>query len=210
MTKPENPNSIKSAKAQATKLKLIQAGCECFASNGYAAASTRQIETSAGVQRNLISYHFGNKEKFWKTCADYLCTQMSNNMKKSLQDSKNLPAVEQLRFFIRTYIDTSAANPAINRIMVDEGKCNDWRLQWLVENHVAPFYQLVSEIFTTGRQLNVIADIPLISFYYTLVSSVAMFSMAPECKLLTGKNPLQQQMIDNQAKAIAALLIQEN
>ena len=53
-----------SDKARATQERLLDAGVELFALHGYDGASTRMIETAAGVKRNLISYHFDSKEEF--------------------------------------------------------------------------------------------------------------------------------------------------
>ena len=43
------------SKADLTRRKLLDAGIELFSSNGYDATSTRNVETHAAVQRNLIN-----------------------------------------------------------------------------------------------------------------------------------------------------------
>ena len=53
--------------AQATKQKLLRAALASFSTQGYAATSTRHIETAAGVKRGLINYHFSSKQALWES-----------------------------------------------------------------------------------------------------------------------------------------------
>jgi AcrR family transcriptional regulator len=50
-----------STRGDTTRDALIQAGIEIFGRDGFAAASTRAISETAGVNQALISYHFGGK-----------------------------------------------------------------------------------------------------------------------------------------------------
>ncbi|MEM9655174.1 MAG: TetR/AcrR family transcriptional regulator [Actinomycetota bacterium] len=194
------------AKATETQAKLITSGIELFSIRGFEGTSTRQIEAAAGVQRNLISYHFGTKDEFWKRCMVALFGRVEGALDVALGQARDIEPAERVRFLIRQHLRSSAANPEIMRIMFDEGRCDDWRLGWLVEHHVRPFYEIVSQIFETGRAQGVVPEVTVVQFYYLLVSSASIFAMAPECRLLTATDPLAPAMIDAQADAIAALL----
>jgi AcrR family transcriptional regulator len=193
-------------RAGETRRKLLDAGTFLFAQHGYEATSTRQIETHAGVQRNLMGYHFGSKEEVWKACMSRLFARMVSALRPAMVQSRDIEPVERIRFLIRQFIRASAATPEINRIMFDEGRSNDWRLEWIVEHYVRDFFGTVTELFEAGRRHHVIPDLSPIQFYYLLVGSASMFSMAPECRLLSGRDPAEDAMVDAQADAIAALL----
>ncbi|MEM7017329.1 MAG: TetR/AcrR family transcriptional regulator [Pseudomonadota bacterium] len=193
-------------KSVQTRDKLIDAGIFLFTRQGYEAVSTRQIETHAAVQRNLVTYHFSNKEEFWKACVAKVFRQIATTMQPAITQSKDIEPAERIRFLIRQFVRASAANPAVARIMFDEGRCNDWRLEWLVENYGRGFYQTVARLFNDGQQHDVLPDISLPQFYYALVSSAAIFAMAPECHLLSGQDPNTETMINAQADTIAMLL----
>ena len=90
--------------------------------------------------------------------------------------------------------------------MYDEGRCDDWRLTFLVDNFVRDFFDTVVALFTTGSRDGAIPDISLMQFYYVLVGSACVFAMAPECRMLTGEDPFTDEVIDAQANAIAMLL----
>jgi len=193
-------------KTEQTREKLLAAGIHLFSQQGYEATSTRQIEAHAKVQRNLMSYHFGSKQAFWKACLERLSERLQERLAPALAQSKDIEPGERIRFLIRRFVRASAEVPEVNRIMFDEGKCQSWRLKWLVDHFSGAFFARVAELFDDGRKRNVIPDMPLIQFYYLLVSSGAVFSMAAECELLTGQNTLDDAVVDAQADTLARLL----
>ena len=197
-------------KSRITQQKLLESGIELFARHGYDAASTRMIETAAGVKRNLISYHFDSKESFWKACVDELFQRMTGDFIEATASARDIEPVERLRFFIRRYVRLAARYPEIHRIMLDEGKRNDWRLEWIVEHHSRRFYAQVEQLVATADRLGVSPGIDTTHFYYLLISGAAIFAMAPECILLSGKDPQTEAMIDAHADALANLLIKDN
>ncbi|MEM9706113.1 MAG: TetR/AcrR family transcriptional regulator [Pseudomonadota bacterium] len=193
-------------KTEQTRELLLEAGVRLFSERGYEATSTRQIENLASVQRNLMTYHFGGKEEFWKACMVRLNERMSAMLAPAIDQSRDIELGERIRFLIRRYIRASAAIPEVARIMFDEGRSKGWRLEWLVENYIRGFYETIGQLFEDGRKSNTIPDIPLINFYYLLTAGGAIFSMSAECKMITGKDAFDKTMVDAQADAIARLL----
>ncbi|MCG8440626.1 MAG: TetR/AcrR family transcriptional regulator [Caulobacterales bacterium] len=193
-------------KTEKTRQALLEAGVGLFSEQGYEATSTRQVEARAGVQRNLMTYHFGSKEEFWKACMVRLNERMTAMIAPAVSQSTDIEPAERIRFLIRRFVRASAAAPEIGRIMFDEGRCNGWRLKWLVDEFNRDFFKTVGALYEDGRERGVIPDIPLVNFYYFLVGSSALFSMSAECELMTGQNTLEEAMVDAQADAVAKLL----
>ena len=189
-----------------TRRALIAAGISLFSQKGYDATSTRQIEAEAQVQRNLMTYHFGSKEQFWKACMTELNERMANQMEPVLAQSRDIATGERIRFMIRRFVRASAAVPEVGRIMFDEGRHASWRLEWLVENYAEGFFGAVGALFDEGRAAGIVADIPKLNFYYMVVGSASIFSMSAECTLLTGKDAFDPAMIDVHADAVATLI----
>ena len=203
-----NADSV-SERSRVTRQKLLAAGIRLFARHGYDGASTRAIEAAAGVKRNLISYHFESKEAFWKACMDELFGNMVGDFLEGTVAARDIEPVERLRFFIRRYVRLAARYPELHRIMLDEGKRNDWRLEWVVEHYARRFYRQVERLLGQAEVLGVAPDVGMPHFYYLLISGAAMFAMAPECERLSGQNPQTNEMIDAHADALANLLIKE-
>jgi AcrR family transcriptional regulator len=60
----ESPRPRRQAeRSAATRTKLIAAGRELFARDGYAAVSTEQIVRAAGVTRGALYHQFAGKEE---------------------------------------------------------------------------------------------------------------------------------------------------
>ncbi len=193
-------------KSEVTRQKLIEAGIQLFSENGYEATSTRQVQTAAGVQRNLITYHFGSKEEFWKACVVELFGGMTGVMGPAMSQARDIEPGERIRFLIRQFIRASAAQPEITRIMFDEGRSDSWRLGWIIEEYVQNFYRLVAELHEQGSKEGTIPGVSVVQFYYALVGSAAVYAMAPECRQLTGEDPFTDEFIDAHANAVATLL----
>jgi len=206
-----NPNTLSPVGADggSTRERLVEAGIELFALQGYDAASTRLIETAAGVKRNLISYHFESKEAFWKACVSTLFERMTGDYLDAAATARDIEPVERLRFFIRRYVRLAARYPQVHRIMLDEGKRNDWRLAWIVEHFARGFYTQVERMHAQASALGVAPDVGMPHFYYLLISGASIFAMGPECALLSGENPQTDSMIDAHADALAHLLIKD-
>ncbi|MEM7281506.1 MAG: TetR/AcrR family transcriptional regulator [Pseudomonadota bacterium] len=190
---------VLSTKSENTRLKLIDAGVCLFAQQGYEATSTRQVQEAAAVQRNLITYHFGSKEEFWKACMTTLFDRMTSEMATALEQAKDIEPRERIRFLVRRYVRASAAHPEIPRIMFDEGRADNWRLDWLVENYSQPFFQIVSGVYAQSKS-------NAIQLYYLLVSCASVFAMAPEYQRLSGVDPFGEEEIDKHANLMAELL----
>ncbi len=196
----------KSEKSRRTQQKLVEAGIDLFSTYGYNATTTRSVELHAKVQRNLISYHFGGKEAFWKACVSILFKRFNELLLPALSQAKDIEAGERIRFLIRQSVRASAAHPEVMRIMSDEGRCDDWRLEWIVERYTRKLFGTVRELLDDGHACGALPALTYLQFYYLLVSSGSMFAMAPEYRLLSGEDPCAEANVDAQADAIAHLL----
>ena len=192
--------------AQATKLKLVNAALLAFSTQGYEASSTRGIETEAGVKRGLINYHFGSKKALWEAATEHLMSTTESDLGAALNHMKQIDETQQLRFFVRTYVKFCAKYPELNRLMIQEGMAQDWRLAWLLDRSVRPWYAQVCGVFNRATQLGIAPKMDAHNFYYALTGAATlMFSNAAEATALSGRNPLDPATVDAPADAVADL-----
>ena len=192
--------------AQATKLKLVNAALLAFSTQGYEASSTRGIENEAGVKRGLINYHFGSKRALWQAASEHLMSTTESDLGAALNHMKQIDETQQLRFFVRTYVKFCAKYPELNRLMIQEGMAQDWRLTWLLDRSVRPWYAQVCGVFNRATQLGIAPKMDAHHFYYALTGAATlMFSNAAEATALSGKNPLDPAAVDTHADAVADL-----
>ena len=201
---PSCENKIRDAKA--TKRKLVEAALAAFSTRGYEASSTRSIEAAAGVKRGLIAYHFGSKAQLWTAAADYLMSTTEHDLGEALASLNEADEAARLRLFVRAYVAFCARYPELNRLMIQEGMDRDWRLNWLLERSVRPWYGHVCRIFDQAAELGVAPNFEAHHFYYIVTGAATlMFSNAAEAEALSGRNPLDPAMVDAHADALANL-----
>ncbi len=194
-------------RAVVTRDKLLEAAIRTFTAVGYAAASTRQIEADAGVKRGLITYHFKTKDVLWKAAAEWLFATGAEELASAERHAAAVDPLARMRYFIRAYVRFCARFPEVNRLMVQEGMRDDWRLDWLVEHAVRPWYRRVEQLFEGARALGIAPQMEFVHFYYILTgASALLFSMAPEARRLAGIDPTSDAVIDAHAEALAQLL----
>lgn len=113
----------------------------------YDAVSTRAIEAVTGVNRGLITYHFGSKEALWKAAIDALFAGQHEHLTVAQVRTSELDAASRLTQLIRAFVQYCADRSEVNRIMVQEGTHDNWRLEWIVERHVNPYYASTQALY---------------------------------------------------------------
>ena len=192
--------------AQATKQKLVHAALLAFSTRGYDASSTRSIENAAGVKRGLINHHYGSKQALWQAAADHMMSIAEQDLGRALENIKQIDDNLRLHSFVRAYVTFCAKYPELNRLMIQEGMDNDWRLQWLLERSVRPWYCQVCRVFNRAADLGNAPKMDAHHFYYILTGAATLiFSNAFEAEALSGQNPLDPQMVEAHADAVANL-----
>jgi AcrR family transcriptional regulator len=81
--------------AAATRQALLAAGAELFAERGYDGVPVWTIAAKAGVNKAMISYHFGGKRKLYRAIVDATFSEIVSRV-ESLADSPR-PAPDRLR-----------------------------------------------------------------------------------------------------------------
>lgn len=186
-----------------TRHLIIEAAIQVFSDKGFHGASTRDIAAEAGVNQGLLTYHFKNKEELWIASADRIFNEMSA-LVSDTRDSLGGEAPRTVaREVIKAYVRYAAKRPELFRFMVEEGKHPEARMRWLVDTHLKPLFE---EFF----QNTLISDKLRPHTFYALAGAAStIFALAPECKRLTGFNPMTKQAIETHAEFVANLLLPE-
>lgn len=194
-------------RAEVTKRKLTEVALKAFSERGFDAVTVRDIEVEAGVQRNLVNYHFGAKEDIWKAAAAHVITKLEAFSEERQELVRDLSSShERLAYTIRSYVRFCANNPELNRLMIQEGKQDSWRIRWLVDEFMRPAMENIRRAVESDRQ---ITDEQFTHWYYVFVSGGMMFSMAPEAELLFNVDVHDDAVIDRHAKTMATLLLSQ-
>ncbi len=193
-------------RAELTRAKLIDAGKLLFSERGFDAVSVRDLETAAGVKRNLLAYHFNDKETLWKVSADAIVGLMRAEYNQRMAIMKEISGREALAFIVRFYVYFHARHPELSRLMSREATHHSWRMQYLIDTHVRPSTLQMEELVHETKGLDRKA---FIHWYYIMISSTStIFSFAAECEELFGVDPCEESMVEAHAEMLVSMLLE--
>lgn len=196
--------TTRAEQCQETRQRIVRAAAEAFSELGFNGASTRDIAARAGVNQGLVTYHFRSKDELWRAAADRIFSLLGASL--GVEASPAGSARERAREFIRQYVRFVAAHPELFRLMVEEGKRPDARMQWLVDTHLKPLYAGFERL--RERHASQVDQAHLPHAYYALAGAASlMFAVAPECRRLTGLDPDRRRAVEAHAEYVARLFV---
>jgi AcrR family transcriptional regulator len=198
--------TTRAQQCQDTRRRIIDAAAGAFSELGFHGASTREIAARAGTNQGLITYHFRSKDELWKAAAERIFSSLRTSLGEGSQPSAAADTRQRSREAIRQYVRFVAAHPELFRLMVEEGKTEDDRMQWLVDTHLKPLYAGFERLL--GQTVPGADSAMIPHAYYALAgASSLMFAAAPECRRLTGLNPARKQTIETHAEFVSRLFV---
>ncbi len=207
-TKPETPvkrTRRVQERAEITRAKLIKAGTVMFSERGFDGVSVRDLENAAGVKRNLLAYHFDDKDTLWKRVTNDIYGLMKTEFDQRLLISQKMSGRESLAFVVRFYVYFHARHPELSRLVAQEATQHSWRTQYMIEHHIRPatvaMEKLVKEIQGLDRDA-------FIHWYYIMISATStIFSFAAECRDLFVVDPCEDGMVEDHADMLVSMLL---
>jgi TetR/AcrR family transcriptional regulator len=195
-------------RASDTRDRIVAAALEAFAERGFDGARTRDIAARAGVNQGLITYYFSSKDALWKAAADRIFALLGQEFGRRLEALRDVEPVARLRGVARHFVRFAAAHPELHRFMVEEGKSDGPRLQWLVERHVRPLYEASRELIEAAQEEGALLRTDPVHLHYILLGAAThFFVMAAEVRRLTGADPMRKDTIEAHADAVVSLLL---
>ena len=207
-TKPETPTKRTrrvQERAEITRAKLIKAGTVMFSERGFDGVSVRDLENAAGVKRNLLAYHFDDKDTLWKRVTDDIYGLMKTEFDQRLLISQEMSGRNSLAFVVRFYVYFHARHSELSRLVAQEATQHSWRTQYMIEHHIRPataaMEKLVNEIQGLDRDA-------FIHWYYIMMSATStIFSFAAECQDLFDVDPCEDSMVEGHADMLVTMLL---
>ncbi len=204
----EKPPRKQQQRSIRTKQRLLDAALEAFSENGFQGTSTRNIAERAGVHHPLITYHFKNKEELWRAAADRIFTDFNGKLAQVAEAQTNECPKARMSAMIRTYVHYSASRPALHKIMVQEASRPSERLDWLINTHLRPLFEVVVDEIKFLQQRGVAPEgDPALLFNMIRVSSGALLALALEIKGTSNIDLEQPAQLDALANMIIKVFL---
>ncbi len=203
---PEERRSTRTT-GEATKQRLLTAAKDLFSVYGYEGTSTRAIADRAGVGQPLVSYHFTNKGELWRAAVGSLFEDFGALLRSRIHGLRGVDDETVLKLIVGEYVGFAARHPQLLRIMIHECAVDGERVDWLVEHHVRPIFELTIGYIERLVETGVLPRLPALNIYYIIVGAgPTLFAVAPECVRLTGIDPVNADTIAAHIDALLSLL----
>ncbi len=193
--------------ADATRQRILEAALDAFADQSFDGASLRNIASVAGVTQPLLNYHFRSKADLWRAVVDELFDRLNVTLGHHLRSLVDVEDRIVVHHMVRRFVEFSAHNPQLHRIITSECRADSSRMDYLVEQHIRPLYDAVTTLFARLAVAGDLPDIPPAHLYYLLTGAApTMFVLGPECRRLSGLDPTDDDVIRTHADAVCTLL----
>ena len=207
MTETPKIASRAEQKAQ-TRGAILEAAIDLFSRRGFDGTTTTAIGKACGAQVPLIVYHYGSKEHLWQAAVGEIYRRVRADVDAGLagigEDAK--PA-ERLRGAIRAQIGAVARNPAYMRLLLQEGTEDSDRLRWLVEHHQRRLSDESIELIRMAQQAGYLPEVDPMHAKYILSGAFSLaIALAPEYKVMTGENVVDEAFINRHVDVCFDLL----
>lgn len=183
--------------------RILQAALRAFAERGFDGASTREIAAAAGVAQGLLNYHFASKLALWEAAVDWAFALLYDEFRGATIAYQDLDPETRIRAAMKRFVRFVSRHPEVHRLMMHEGAHDGPRLRWIVEQHLRRFFAQAQSFFSDALPL-----IDMTQFYYALIGAMShAFAVAPEFKLVTGRDALAPEFVETHASTVVDWLI---
>jgi TetR/AcrR family transcriptional regulator len=179
----QSPQRKTQQRSLRTKQKLLDAALEAFSEGGFKGTSTRDIAARAGVHHPLITYHFSNKDRLWRSAVKYVFQDFVLELQKAQEVHAGECPKSRFTAMVRIYVRYAAKHPALHKIVLQESAHQSPRLEWLSENFLNPLANGAARYIVELQEKNVIPPgDPLIIYNMIRVSSGTLIALGLELK----------------------------
>lgn len=111
------------------------------------------------------------------------------------------------RSLVRDFVAFCAACPELHRIMTMEGRSDTDRLSWLVDTYSR---RLFKSVVTMAPVATPALRDPIQLYYAIIGLSASVFTLAPEYKRLSGRDPFSSEEVTRTADLVERLVFGSN
>ncbi len=208
---PSRPARKQQQRSLLTQQKLLDAAVEAFSENGFKGTSTRDIAERAGVHHPLITYHFKNKDLLWRAATDRVWREFEAALDEALAAASDDDAKAQVATMIRAYVRHVQAQPALHKLTLHEASHPNPRLDWLVENHLRPFFERTLPRLTHLQEIGVVpTGNPALIFNMIRGAAGSLLALNLELKATSGVDLDSPETVEELADLVVRFFLPGN
>ena len=167
--------------------RILAAADQLFGEQGFDGATTREIADRSGVNKALIHYHFGAKEKLFHAVLDRYYDRLRELLAATLGAADGTP--RRYEVLVDAYVDFLCANQRFSRMLQRE-IAGGRHVERIAAHMVPPFrggVAVIEQTFPRASGGPLAAPHVLVSFFGMIA---AWFTYAPVVDQLLGQDSL--------------------
>jgi AcrR family transcriptional regulator len=184
---------------------VLSAALHAFATHGYQGVSVRTLNRELGVSHNLLHQRFGSKLGIWYAAVEWGFGRLTEELGQAISSSGD--PQEQLRQFIRTFVEFSARHPDLQRLVIQEGGSPSERLTHLLDRYVRPTIAALTPTLQRLARSGRIRSVPPPVVYHLMTSAGTNYSSDALTRELFGARALASEFIPRYAEAVATVIL---
>lgn len=144
-------------KGEASSRELLLAAARReFARRGFEGARVDEIASRAGVNKQLVYHHFGNKEDLYRLVLESVYTEIREQERRL--DLSNLDPVQAMRRLVEFSFDYLAANRDFVALVTDENVHKGRRLKQVANLQPlhSPLIEVLGKVLARGAEAGVL------------------------------------------------------
>jgi AcrR family transcriptional regulator len=186
---------------------VLQAALGVFSRRGFKGATVREIARVAKVNHGTIRYHFGSKDKLWRTSVSYLFERQEAELDLGELAGRGLDDATFLREAVARYVRYCARHPEHARIALQESVVGGERLRWMSRRHVRTIHAVIGAFLRGNMKKGLIRDGNPISLTYILaLASQSVFLLEQEARAVHGVDVFAEEFVEQHVATVLGLL----
>ncbi len=188
---------------------ILNAALGVFSREGFEGASVREIARIADCNHAMIRYYFDTKDKLWREAVRFLFERMKRELAidPALRIAFEKGDRDAFETMVHRYVRYCALYPEHSRIMTQATIRDDDRLQWAIDQFVAPLQRMFARGVKGLIKQQVIAKTdPLHAGFILVAACQTIFTMEPELRRLHGRG-IDETMARRHAESVLKMLM---
>jgi TetR/AcrR family transcriptional regulator len=189
--------------------RILAAALQVFATSGFEGSSLRQIAGHAGVQHQLVVYHFKTKDALWREVVSSIFEESWREQGLSYwaERVRVEGAATALREMLRAFALFTARRPELHRLLSFEGRADSERLDWLIETYIRPLYKVSTAAIRAAQKAGMARAGDPGRLHYAVIGVITTsLVFSKEYQRMTGLDPFSPAEVEKSVELACGVL----
>jgi len=202
-------NALKTTSAPDGRSRILAAALQVFATSGFEGSSLRQIAQHAGVQHQLVVYHFKTKDALWREAVSSVFEEIwrERGLSQWAEQVRIQGPANALGEMLRAFAMFTARRPELHRLLSFEGQVDSERLDWLIETYIRPLYEISTAAIRAAQKSGVVSAGEPGRLHYAVIGVITTsLVFSKEYRRMTGLDPFLPAEVEKAVELASRLL----